>query len=53
MSPEELASLGTSIAIAITCDKSLAELCEIKNLINQIHCSVQSIYNQSVLIKKT
>lgn len=52
MSPEEIVSLGTSIAIAITCDKSIAEIAEIRNIVNQINTTVQNIYNQHIINKK-
>lgn len=44
-----LVAVATAIAISLAEDKSLDELNELKTLIGQINCTINSIYYQMLL----
>ena len=52
MSPEEIALIGTSIAVNLCKDKDEEELECIKNIANQVCCTIGNMISQKCLCNK-
>lgn len=52
MKAEDVVALSTMVATLLTEGRSLQEVALLKNIFNQIHCSIQNIYSQRIAEKK-
>lgn len=51
LSPSELISLATVVALWITCNCSSDEICALKCFFNHVMCTLSSYSSQDLLIK--